>query len=207
MSRGQRVCGTPERGDQERKQENAANRATADPESKGYLPGVPRIMYMPFPFQIFQTPTHVAMTFEYAQGVRIVYTNGTPHPRGPIEWWLGDSRGRWDGDTFVVDITNYNDKGSLATNAASQRVRAIPQSEALHVVERFTRVDENTIDYEATIEDPKVFTAPWRVAMPLHREPDYQIFEYACHEGNLAIPNTLSAGRARDKAGATRRTP
>ena len=75
------------------KQQNFANRATADPETKGFLPGVPRIMYMPLPFQIFQTPTHVAMTFEYAQAVRIIYTNGTPHPRGPINWWLGDSRG------------------------------------------------------------------------------------------------------------------
>ncbi len=83
---------------------------------------------------------------------------------------------------------------------ATQRVRAIPQSEELHVVERFTRVDENTLRYRATIEDPKVFTAPWTVEMTLQREPDYKIFEYACHEGNLAIPNTLSAGRARDKA-------
>jgi hypothetical protein len=88
----------------------------------------------------------------------------------------------------------------VATNVATQRVRAIPQSEDLHVIERFTRVDENTINYEATIEDPKVFTAPWKVAFTLQREPDYEIFEYACHEGNHGLPNTLSAGRARDKA-------
>jgi hypothetical protein len=99
-----------------------------------------------------------------------------------------------------VDITGYNDKGTVATNIATQRVRAIPQSEELHVVERFTRVDENTINYEVVIEDPKVFTAPWRVAMPLHREPEYQLFEYACHEGNRAVPNTLSAGRAQDRS-------
>jgi hypothetical protein len=85
------------------KQQNFANRATADPETKGFLPGVPRIMYMPFPFQIFQTPTHVAMTFEYAQAVRIIHTNGTPHPRGPIEWWMGDSRGRSEANTLVVE--------------------------------------------------------------------------------------------------------
>ena len=158
-------------------------------------------------YQILQGPGYVAIVYEMIHEARIIPLDGRPHAGSSIRLWNGDSRGRWEGDTLVVDITNYNDKGSLATNAASQRVRAIPQSEALHVVERFTRVDENTIDYEATIEDPKVFTAPWRVAMPLHREPDYQIFEYACHDGNLAIPNTLSAGRARDKAGATRRTP
>ena len=93
-----------------------------------------------------------------------------------------------------------NDEGNVATNVATQRVRAIPQSEELHVVERFTRVDENTINYDVVVEDPKVFDAPWKVAMPLHRESDYQLFEYACHEGNHAVPNTLSAGRARDRA-------
>ena len=93
--------------------------------------GVPRIMYMPFPFQIFQTPTHVAMTFEYAQGVRIVYTNGTPHPRGPIEWWLGDSRGRWEGDTLVVDAIHFTDQ-TWFDRAGNFH------SEALHLVERYT---------------------------------------------------------------------
>ncbi|PYS17457.1 MAG: hypothetical protein DMG17_09670 [Acidobacteria bacterium] len=116
--------------------------------------------------------------------------------------WNGDSRGGWEGNTLVVDITNYNDKGNVATNAATQRVRSIPQSEDLHVVERFTRVDENTINYEVVVEDPKVFTAPWKVAMSLNREPKYELFEYACHEGNHAVPNTLSAGRAKDKAAA-----
>jgi len=138
----------------------------------------------------------VAIVYEMIHEARIIPTDSRPHVGSGIRLWNGDSVGRWDGDTLVVDIANYNDKGSIATNAATQRVRSIPQSQDLHVVERFTRVDENTIDYEATIEDPKVFTAPWRVAIPLHREPDYRIFEYACHEGNLAIPNTLSAGRA-----------
>lgn len=152
-------------------------------------------------YQIVQGRGYVAILYEMIHEARIIPTDGRPHVGSGIRFWNGDSRGRWDGGTLVVDIANYNDRGSIATNAASQRVRSIPQSEALHVVERFTRVDENTINYEATIEDPKVFTAPWRVAMTLQREPDYRIFEYACHEGNLAIPNTLSAGRARDKAG------
>ncbi|MSO81874.1 MAG: hypothetical protein EXQ53_01060 [Acidobacteria bacterium] len=157
-------------------------------------------------YQILQSPGSVAIVYEMIHEARIIPLDGRPHVGPSVRFWNGDSRGRWEGDTLVVDITNYNDKGSVATNVATQRVRAIPQSEALHVVERFTRVDENTINYEVAIEDPKVFTAPWKVAMPLHREPDYQIFEYACHEGNHAVPNTLSAGRARDKAAPAAKT-
>jgi len=134
---------------------------------------------------------------------RMIPIDGRPHLGSSFRLWNGDSRGHWDGNTLVVDITGYNDKGTVATNVATQRVRAIPQSEQLHAVERFTRVDENTINYEVTIEDPKVFTSPWKVAMPLHREPDYQLFEYACHEGNRAVPNTLSAGRAKDREART----
>jgi hypothetical protein len=154
-------------------------------------------------YQILQGPGYVSIVYEMIHEARLIPLDGRPHVGKSIRTWNGDSRGRWEGETLVVDITNYNDKSSIATNVATQRVRAIPQSEELHVVERFTRVDENTINYEATIEDPKVFTAPWRVAIPLHREPEYQIFEYACHEGNLGLANTLSAGRARDKASAS----
>jgi hypothetical protein len=150
-------------------------------------------------YQILQGPGYVAIVYEMIHEARIIPTDGSTHLGSSFRSWNGDSRGRWEGNTLVVDITGYNDKGTVATNVATQRVRAIPQSEQLHVVERFTRVDENTIDYEAVIEDPKVFTAPWKVAIPLHREPDYQLFEYACHEGNRAVPNTLSAGRAKDR--------
>jgi hypothetical protein len=150
-------------------------------------------------YQIVQSPGYVAILYEMIHEARVIPLDGRPHIGAGIRNWNGDSRGRWEGNTLVVDITNYNDKGSVATNVATQRVRAIPQSEQLHVVERFTRTDENTIVYEATVEDPKVFTAPWTVRIPMHREPDYKIFEYACHEGNHAVPNTLSAGRARDK--------
>src|SRR5438477_9297817 len=150
-------------------------------------------------YQILQGPGYVAIVYEMIHEARMIPVDGRPHLGPSFRLWNGDSRGRWDGNTLVVDITGYNDKGTVATNVATQRVRAIPQSEQLHAVERFTRVDENTIDYEVTIEDPKVFTSPWKVAMPLHREPDYQLFEYACHEGNRAVPNTLSAGRARDR--------
>jgi hypothetical protein len=156
-------------------------------------------------YQILQGPGYVAILYEMIHEARLIPLDGRPHPGPGIRLWNGDSRGRWEGNTLVVDITNYNDKGNVATNAATQRVRSIPQSEGLHVVERFTRVDENTINYEVTIEDPKVFTAPWKVAMPLNREPEYKLFEYACHEGNHAVPNTLSAGRAQDQAGAKTR--
>ena len=151
-------------------------------------------------YQILQGPGYVAIVYEMIHEARMIPIDGRPHLGPSFQLWNGDSRGRWEGNTLVVDITGYNDKGTVATNVATQRVRAIPQSEQLHAVERFTRVDENTINYEVTIEDPKVFTSPWKVAMPLHREPDYQLFEYACHEGNRAVPNTLSGGRARDRA-------
>ena len=155
-------------------------------------------------YQILQGPGYVAIVYEMIHEARFIPLDGRPHLGPAFRQWNGDSRGHWEGDTLVVDITNYNDKGSLATNAASQRVRSVPQSENLHVVERFTRVDEKTIHYEVVVEDPKVFTSPWKVAMPLNLEPDYQLFEYACHEGNHAVPNTLSGGRARDRAPAAR---
>jgi len=153
-------------------------------------------------YQILQGPGYVSIVYEMIHEARIIPLDGRPHVGSGIRLWNGDSRGRWEGNTLVVDITNYNDKGNLATNAASQHVRSIPQSEDLHVVERFTRVDEKTINYEVVVEDPKVYTAPWKVAMGLNREPEYELFEYACHEGNHAVPNTLSAGRAKDKAAA-----
>ena len=155
------------------KQQNFANRATADPETKGFLPGVPRIMYMPLPFQIFQTPTHVAMTFEYAQAVRVVYTNGTPHPRGPINWWLGDSRGRWEGDTLVVDVVHFTDQTWLDRAGNFH-------SDALHLVERYTMTGPDHINYEVTVEDPKVFTRPWKMSMLFYRrkEPNVRLLDY-----------------------------
>jgi hypothetical protein len=156
-----------------RRVENAANRQTADPLAHCYLPGVPRIMYMDFPFQIFQTPDHIAMTFEWSQVHRTIYTNGAPAPEG-IDFWMGDSRGRWEGDTLVVDVQHHNDRTwfDMAGNF---------HSEALHVVERYTMVDADTIQYEATIEDPAVFTRPWTIAMPLHRHKGTdRVLEYHC---------------------------
>ena len=162
-----------------KKQENFANRATADPESKCYLPGVPRITYMPYPFQIFQTPRHIAITYEYVHAVRRVYMD-TPHPEGPIEWFMGDSRGKWDGDTLVVDVTYFTDQTWLDRAGNFH-------SEALHVIERYTPVSANHINYEVTVEDPKVFTRPWKMSMPLYRrlEPNIRPLEYECYTFGL----------------------
>jgi hypothetical protein len=159
-----------------RKQENAAGRATRDTEAKCYLPGVPRITYMPFPFQIVQMPGVTTILYEYLHAVRHIHTNGTPHPEGPIEWWMGDSRGRWDGDTFVVDIVHFTADTWFDRTGNYH-------SEALHVVERYSLVDANHINYQVTIEDLKVFTRPWTIRMTLYRrtEPNFQLLDYDCY--------------------------
>jgi hypothetical protein len=160
----------------EKKKENFANRATADPEVRCVLPGVPRIMYMPFPFQIFQTTTYLAFVHEYVHAVRHVYVNGTPHPRGPIDWWMGDSRGRWEGDTLVIDVVHFTDQ-TWFDRAGNFH------SEALHLIERYTLMGPDHINYEVTVEDPKVFTRPWTMRMILYRrkEPNAQLLEHECY--------------------------
>jgi len=157
-----------------KQRENYANRAKLDPETKCWLPGVPRATYMGLPFQIVQTPTQVSILYEYAHALRNVFLNST-HPRGPIEFWMGDSRGTWEGDTLVVDVVHFNDQ-TWFDRAGNHH------SEQLHVVERYTPVDRNHITYEVTIEDPKVFTRPWKMSMPLYRRLDrnMQILEYEC---------------------------
>jgi hypothetical protein len=159
-----------------KKNDNFENRATADPESKCYLPGVPRITYMPFPFQIAQTPRDVIVLYEYAHAVRTIHTDGSPHPAGHIDWWLGDSRGHWEGDSLIVDIVHFNDR-TWFDRAGNFH------SDALHVVERFTPVDPDHIDYTVTIEDQKVFTRPWKMSMFLyrHKEKNFQILDYECY--------------------------
>jgi len=158
--------------------ENFANRAAADPESKCFLPGVPRATYMPYPFQIFQTPAHIAITYEYVHAVRRVFMTG-PHPGG-IEWFMGDSRGRWEGDTLVVDVTQFTDQTWLDRSGNFH-------SAALHVVERYRPIDANHINYEATIDDPKVFTRPWKMSMVLYRRLDagMRILENECYAFGL----------------------
>jgi hypothetical protein len=158
-----------------KKKENFDNWLTADPEIKCYLPGVPRATYMPFPFQIFQSQQFILMAYEYAGAVRNIYMKDPGPP--PIDSWMGQSVGRWEGDTLVVDATGFNDQ-TWFDRAGNFH------SEALHVVERYTRTSPDHILYEATIEDPKVFTRPWKMSMPLYRriEKNARINEFKCVE-------------------------
>ena len=150
-------------------------------------------------YQILQTPGYVVILYEMIHAARVIPIGGRAHLPSTLRFWDGDSIGRWDGNTLVVDVTNFNGQGWIATNAAAGRIKGIPQSEALHVVERFTRADAQTIHYEVTIDDPKVYTRPWKVAIPLEREDSYMIYEYACHEGNRAVEGVLRAGRSKER--------
>jgi hypothetical protein len=158
-------------------------------------------------YQIIQIPGYVVIVYEMIHETRLIPLDNRPHVGAAIRLWNGDSRGHWDGNTLVVETTNFNDKGSIATSAATGRIRGIPQSEQLTVVERFTRVSDDAINYVVTITDPKVYTQPWTVALPLNRDDKYVMYEYACHEGNLALPNALRAGRAREAAAAAATSP
>ena len=175
----------------ERQQENYANRLTADPVRQCHLPGVPRITYMPFPFRILHTPDHVVITYEFAHAVRIIYTDGSPHPL-PNDFWMGDSRGHWEGDTLVVDTTHFN--GRTWLDAAGNF-----HSEALHVVERYTPTTPYHIDYEVTLEDPNVFTRPWTMRMTLYRRMDegLQILDYDCVDHLLQMAAEREQGDRR----------
>jgi hypothetical protein len=158
-----------------KKKANYENRATLDPDTKCYLPGVPRVIYMPFPFQIVQTPTLITVLFEYAHAVRNIFMN-TAHPPGHIDWWMGDSRGRWEGDTLVIDVTHFH-ADTWFDRAGNFH------SEELHLVERLTPSGPDRIDYEVTIEDPRVFTRPWKMSMILYRhaERNLRLLEYECY--------------------------
>jgi hypothetical protein len=154
---------------------NELNETTGDPEAKCYLPGVPRATYLGLPFQITETANHILMTYEFANATRMVYMDRKPDP--PSNSWMGWSIGSWDGDTLVIDVTAHNDK-TWFDRAGNFH------SDALHVVERYTPVSPHHLMYEATIEDPKVFTRPWKIRMPLYRrvEPDTQLLEFKCVE-------------------------
>jgi len=156
------------------KQKNFETRATSDPETKCWAPGVPRLTYMPFPFQIVQASRYVAIVYEYNHHQRFIYMDGK-HPVD-IPSWLGDSRGRWEGDTLVVDVVHFNDQTRLDRAGNFH-------SEMLHVVERYSLADCLHLNYDVTIEDPKVFTRPWHMRMPLYRriEPFPRVLEYYCY--------------------------
>ena len=157
------------------KKENGANWIDRDPELKCYLPGIPRAMYMPYPFQIIQSTNKVQMAFTFANAARTIHLDKVEGP--PDDTFMGHSVGHWEGDTLVVDVTGFNGKNwfDRAGNF---------HSASLHLVERFTPINPDAIRYEVTIEDPETFTRPWRIAMPLYRrqEQNIQLLEYPCIE-------------------------
>jgi hypothetical protein len=149
-------------------------------------------------YYIVQVSGYVMLYSEMLHEARIIPLDRSPHLPPNVRQWTGDSRGRWEGDTLVVDTTNFNGKAWIAPGLSAGRNRGIGQSTAAHVVERFTRTTPDTIQYEVTVEDPEVFTRPWRVAIPLTRDDTFVMYEYACHEGNQAVELTLRGGRALD---------
>ena len=159
----------------ERKRDNQENWLDRDPELGCYMPGVPRAMYMPYPFQVIQGTNKIMMVFEFANAQRTINLDEVaPYPG---EAFMGYSIGRWEGDTLVVDVTDFSPY-TWFDRAGNFH------SDALHVVERYTPISPNAIQYEATIEDEKVFTRPWTIRVPLLRrlEPDAQILDFKCIE-------------------------
>jgi hypothetical protein len=159
----------------EEKKQRGAHWTTLDPEVKCYLPGIPRATYMPFPFQIVQNRSEILFAYEFASASRIVRINSKEE--APVESWMGWSRGNWEGETLVITATDFTPDTWLDRAGNFH-------SDALKVIERYTRVAPDVLSYEATIEDPKVFTRPWKIAMPLYRrlEPDAQLLEFKCVE-------------------------
>ena len=154
--------------------ENQAGWPKSDPEAKCYMPGLPRANYMPYPFQIVQGQKDILFVYEYASSNRIVHMSN--HTEPPVDSWMGWSNGKWDGDTLVVEATGFNDQ-SWFDRAGNNH------TEALKVTERFTLQGDNLM-YEARMEDPKTFTRPWTIRMPLYRriEPNVQLLEFKCVE-------------------------
>jgi hypothetical protein len=158
-----------------KKKANQENWITSDPEIKCYLPGVPRATYMPFPFQIFESTKAIFIAYEYAGAVRNVYLKD-PGP-APVDSWMGQSVGKWEGDTLVIDVTGFNEE-TWFDRAGNHH------SDKLHVIERYTRTSPDVIAYEATIEDPKTFSRPWKISLPLYRrqEKNAQLMDFKCVE-------------------------
>jgi hypothetical protein len=172
------------------KKANFAKRLTADPEIKCYLPGVPRAMYIPQPFQIIQSTKNIMMAFQYAGAVRTIYMDD--HKEAPADSWMGWSNGHWEGETLVIDTTGFNDLSWFDRSGNFH-------SDALHVVERITAAGPDHLNWEATIEDKNVFSRPWKMSMTIYRrkERGARLLEFRCVEfvedliyGHLRKPGT-----------------
>jgi hypothetical protein len=148
--------------------------------------------------QIVQGPGYVTILQEMVHEARVIPLDGRPHASANVRSYMGDARGHWEGNTLVVETTNFLEgKTGIGLNGGGT-----PTSDALKLTERYTRVDPNTLKYEVTIDDPKTYVKPFKVAFPLTQEPGYQNFEYACHEGNYAMFDSLSGARSQEKAAA-----
>jgi hypothetical protein len=178
-----------------KRNENYKNRLTSDPEIKCYLPGVPRAMYMPYSFQVVQSPQHIMMAFEYDNAVRTVYM--TNHIEAPADSWMGWSNGKWEGDTLVIETKGFNG------NAWFDRAGNFG-SDQMSIVERITPRSADTLNYEATITDPTVYTRPWKISFPLYKraEKNAHLVEFRCVEyseeviyGHLRKPGTPGPAR------------
>lgn len=184
----------------ERRKNGAESWLDRSPYDRCLTRGMPGSMMPGFynhNYQIFQTPGYVAILVEMIHDARIIPVDGRPHLNAEVRQWLGDSRGRWEGDTLVVETTNLNDK-------VFERGAGTGFGGNLTMTERFTRLDANTIDYQFTIDDPTTFTKPWTVSAPMSKI-EGPLFEYACHEGNYALVGILGGVRAEEKAAATER--
>lgn len=161
----------------EQKRQNFEKRLTEDPETKCYLPGVPRATYLPYPFQILQGTDKIMIVYGFAQANRTIHMNKETRQPAPIDSWMGRSHGRWEGETLVVDVAGFNGQSwfDRAGNFASDTLR---------VTERYTPINTNALRYEATIEDPNVFTGSWKMSMPLYRrlEENAEVLEFKCVE-------------------------
>ena len=158
-----------------KRDENRANWLKLDPEIKCYMPGIPRATYMPYPFQIVQSNDTILFSYEYASASRVVRLNN--QEQSPAPAWMGWNVGRWEGETLVIDVTDHM-PDTWFDRAGNYH------SDALKVTERYTAIDANTLQYEASIQDPQVFSRPWKISMPLYRrrEANAQLMEYKCVE-------------------------
>ena len=147
--------------------------------------------------RIIQTPDSVIIAYEMVHDTRIIPLDGRPHIASSIQQLMGDSRGRWEGNTLVIETTNFTDRTSIGPNGGGPR-----HSTAMKMTERITRIDPQMIDYELRVDDPKTYAAPWTLRMTLTQQPGYEIYEYACHEGNGAVKYALSAERVYEKQAA-----
>ena len=179
----------------EKAKDNFEHHLADEPELHCYESGLPNQMYRQFGFQILQPTGYVVMNWEFMHAVRIIPTDNRPHVLQPSKkLFQGDSVGHWDSDTFVVDTTNLNDRTWLDSAGNIH-------SDQMHVVERFTMVNDRTINYEATIEDPKAYTKPWKVAFSLNRnmQPNYEQMEFACIEGNSDLEHYQASAGGKGK--------